>query len=499
MTDIQPSPSRPPSRAPSPRGTKPVTARVTAAVRRGTAQLVALGDRLNLSTFEKLKEGNRQALQVAAKSLSGTFTRPMETLKGLVRGIGDLILRPDKAFGSVAERFRKDPVDGMVGAANLGASYAGLASVALVAVAFLAGPFTAGASLALLPVAGTLGSAAGVTGLAALGVSFAKNQVDIASADTRQELAKEAQELGADYANAGFQVVSVVAGKALQKGAEALKPKNINPSSVQRAYEAVADKVREKLAGQKAATPGGVKTNGMSLDDVRAEGVRQVQEAVDWSVQGDRKLTVLDVDRGSFEGLDNLGDTRLTFHGTREEVRDLIIANGFKNSDIGDFGSGTYLTTSPRTGLVYADDVTFARSLDATKHPTVFTAEVATGKVLDFLESKDQFLRWARERFDPSDLSDPVNQLYANPSVPLNVLVDNSYTRFLPRYAKEMGYDSILIRNAEGLGKDFWVVHDPNRVVIRQAISIDPPTNRELFPSTIDGKVLGTLNQTIED
>jgi hypothetical protein len=497
MTDIHTPPA---NRKPAPtrRGTRPVSAGVTAAMRKGTARLAAVSDRLQLSTFEKLKEGNRKALAVAANSLSSTVTKPLETLKGIGKGIADLLLRPGKAFASVAERFAKDPVDGVVGAANMGASYAGLASAAMVAVAFLAGPFTGGASLALLPLAGTLGSAAGITGLAALGASFAKNQVDIASAETRQELDKEANELGADYANAGVQVITMAAGKALHKGAEALKPKNINPSSVQRAYDVVADKVREKLA-KLQAEHGGVRTTDMSLAEIRAEGIAQVQEAVDWSVQGKRQLSVIDVDRGSFDMLDHVGERHMTFHGTRQEVRDLIIANGFRPSDIGDFGSGVYLGTSPKTGLVYADDVTFARSTGVNAQPVVFTAEVATGKVLDFLAEKDTFLKWAMEHMDPKDLADPINQLYESPSVPLNPFVDNTYTRFLPRYAKEMGYDSILVRNAEGLGKDFWVVHDPNRVLIRQAISVEAPTNRELFPSTIDGRIVGAVNQARQE
>lgn len=493
MNDLQPTGARP-TTSPAPRGTRPVATSVTAAVRRGTARLAALSDRLQLSTMQKLKEGNRRALSIAKDSLANTFNHPMETLRGLVKGIGDMIVRPGKALGAVAERFGTDPVDGMVAGANLGAAYVGLGSAALLAAAFLAAPFTGGASLALLPAAATLGSAAGVTGLVALGASFAKNQVDVATAKTRKELEQEAQELGADYANAGIQVVTVAAGKALHKGAEVIKPKNINPSSVQRAYDVVADKVREKLARQQVEH-GGIKTTDLDLDGVRAEGIKQVQEAVDWSVQGNRQLSVRNVDRGSFDALDDIGERRLTFHGTREEVSELIVANGFRPSDIGDFGSGIYLSTSPKTGLVYADDVTFARSLGTNKHPTVFTAEVATGKVLDFLDHKEEFLKWAKANVDPNDLADPINQLYVKPSVPLNPLVDNTYTRFLPRYAKEMGYDTILVRNAEGLGKDFYVVHDPQRVLIRQAISVDPPTNRELFPSSIDGKVVGALNQ----
>jgi hypothetical protein len=478
------------------RGTQKLSASVTAAMRKGTAKLAAVPDRLQLTTLQKLKEGNRIALASAGNSLAQIVSKPLSLITGVAKGIKSLIVEPDKAFSAVADRFKKHPVDGLIAGANLGASYAGLGSVALVATAFLAAPFTGGASLGLLPVAATLGSAAGITGLVTLGASFGKNQVDIATADTRQELEKEAQELGADYANAGIQAVSYGAGKALHKAAEVIKPKNLTPSSAQRAYDMLADKVREKLARQQADAHGGVKLNDMSLDEIRDEGVRQVQEAMDWSVQGERDLHVVNVDRGSFDALDDLGDRRLAFHGTREEIGDLIQANGFKPSEIGDYGSGVYLGTSPKTGVGYADNVTISRSPNPQAKPVVITTEIATGKVMDYFGEKDRFMAWAKERFDPTDLSDPINAPYIKPAVPVNPLVDNSYTRYLPRYAKEMGYDSILVRDAEGLGKDFWVVHDTERLIIRQAISLDVPTNRELFPSSIDGRVAATITQT---
>lgn len=485
-----------PVASPVKRGTQKLSASVTAAMKKGTAKLKAIPDRLQLSIPQKLKEGNRLALAAAGDNLVKTFSKPLDMLKNVGRGIADLLVRPDKAFAAVGERFKNHPVDGMIAGANLGASYAGLGSLALVAGAFIAAPFTGGASLSLLPLAGTLGSVAGVTGLATLGASFGKNQVDLARAQTRSDLEREAQELGADYANAGIQVVGYGAGKALHKAVDAVKPKNFTPSSAQRAYDMLTDKVREKLGKQYADAHGGVRVNDLSLDEVRNEGVRQVQEAMDWSVQGKRDLHVANVDLGSFDALDDLGDVRLAFHGTREEIGELIKQNGFKPSEIGDYGSGVYLATSPKTGLGYADNVTISRSPNPNAQPVVLTAEVATGKVLDYLSDKDRFLAWAKERFDPTDLTDPINAPYIKPSVPVNPLVDNTYTRYLPRYAKEMGFDSILIRDAEGLGKDFWVVHDTERLIIRQAISLDAPKNRELFPSTIDGRIAANISQT---
>ena len=505
MTDARPGPTARPISPPRHsvplaqkvrQGTQKLSASVTAAMRKGTAKLVAPPDRLQLSTFDKLKEGNRLALASAGNSLSQLLRKPLILITNIGKGIASLILEPGKAFGAVVDRFKKHPVDGLIAGANLGASYAGLGSVALVATAFLAAPFTGGASLSLLPVAATLGSVAGVTGLVTLGASFGKNQIDIATADTREELEQEAEELGADYANAGVQVVTYGASKALQKAADALTPKNVTPSSAQRAYDMLADKVREKLARQQADAHGGVKLNDMSLEEIRAEGIRQVEEALDWSVQGKRDLQVVNLDRGSFDALDEVGDRRLAFHGTREEIGELILANGLKSSEIGDYGSGVYLATSPKTGVGYADNVTISRSPDPTAKPLVLTTEIATGKVMDYLGEKDRFMAWAKERFDPSDLTDPINVPYKKPAVPVNPLVDNSYTRYLPRYAKEMGYDSILVRDAEGLGKDFWVVHDTERLILRQAISLDAPTNRELFPSSIDGRVASAITQT---
>lgn len=475
------------------RGTQKLSASVTAAMRKGTAKLAALPDRLDLTTFQKLKEGNRLALAAAGDNLVKTFSHPLTLIANLARGVGTLITRPGEAFRAVADRFKKDAVDGVISGANLAASYTGLASLALLVGAFVAAPFTAGSSLALLPLAGTLGSVAGVTGLATLGVSIAKNQVDVAGAETRAELEKEAKELGSDYANAGIQVAAFGAGKALHKAVDAVKPKSYTPSSAQRAYDTLADKVRQKLARQQADAHGGTKLNGMSLDEIRAEGIRQVDEAIDWSVQGKREMYVANLDRGSFEGLENVGDRRLAFHGTREEIGELIQQNGFKSSDIGDYGSGVYLSTSAKTGIGYADNVTISRSPNPNAQPVVLTAEVATGNVLDYLAEKDRFLDWAKARFDPTDLTDPINLPYVKPSVPVNPLIDNSYTRYLPRYAKEMGFDSILIRDAEGLAKDYWVVHDTSRLIVRQAISVDAPKNRELLPSTIDGRVPVTL------
>ncbi|HBN09816.1 MAG TPA: hypothetical protein DD435_14585 [Cyanobacteria bacterium UBA8530] len=411
----------------------------------------------------------------------------------MASGVAETVLHPERALASVAERYGKSKVDGAIAASNLGASVTGIGAITLTAGAFLAAPFTGGTSLALLPLAGSVGAVAGVIGLGSLGASILKNQSDIAGAKTPGELEKQSQELGNDFASAGMEVVAGVLGKGVEKGLERV-PKNINPSSLQRTADAGADLVKKKLGLYDKSLPhGGTAVGNLSVEQLRKQGLKEVQEALEWSVQGERAIETLNLDRGSFERLENVGDRRLAFHGTRGDVKELVRQNGLKRSEIGDFGSGVYLAASAKTGLVYADDVTISRSLDSSVKPTVYTAEIATGKVMDLLSEKEAFLKWAKARFNPTDLKDPVNKLYANPSVPLNPLIDTSWNRFIPRYMSEMGFDSLLIRDAEGLGKDFWMVRDPGRIILRQEISFDPPSQRALLPETF----VGSLNENV--
>jgi hypothetical protein len=211
-------------------------------------------------------------------------------------------------------------------------------------------------------------------------------------------------------------------------------------------------------------------------------------------VQGKRPLKVEDLDMGSFAGVERLGEHRMVFHGTRSEISPLIRQNGLKVSDIGDYGSGLYFGGSAKIGVNYADDVSLGRSASATNRPAVYVAEMAPGKVLDYVSQKDDFLAWAKARFDPTDLSDPLNKLYHDPSVPVSKMVDNTWTRYLPQYCKEMGYDSILIRDWDGPGLDYWVVHDPKRVVLRQEIVVDAPENKFLVPPGFNGQIEATLH-----
>lgn len=452
------------------------------AVKKGTARLVA--DTLQLSTGEKLKEGNQRAVKQAVQTLENTVTHPFQTLADTAKGIVQTIVHPEQALKQVQTRFEGDPVDGLIASTNLGAAWAGLGAIALTAGALLAAPFTGGASLGLLPVAGTIGSVAGAAGLGTMGASFLKNQHDIATATTKEELSKESQELAGDYANAGLTALSAGVGKVAHKTWQEVKPKNLNPASAQRNAVRVEAKIREKTGIPEARSNGGTIVDDLSLEGFRKQALGEVSDALEQSAQGKRSLEVTDLDRGSFEGIDDLGERRIAFHGTREEVKGLIRENGFKNSSIGDYGSGIYLGSSADVGVNYADDVVLGRA-DAASRPLVYTAEIAPGKVMDYFVEKDDFLAWAKERFDPTDLSDPVNQLYVKPEVPVSPWIDNTWTRYLPRYAKEKGFDSILVRDIDGPGRDYWVLHDPKRVIVRQEIAFDAPQNRELFPSSI--------------
>lgn len=200
------------------------------AVRRGTAKLFMKADQLELSTAGKLAEGNKMAVNQAANTLVKTVTHPFEAFKGIGETLFNMVFHPIEAFQEAGEIFDKDPIDGTVMGANITASWLGLSALMLAAGATLAAPFTAGASLALLPTAASLGGVAGTIGTVALGTSFFKNQLDIASATTKEELVRESNQLGDDLANYGFSLI-------LEKGADRLKgqpipDEAINPSLI---------------------------------------------------------------------------------------------------------------------------------------------------------------------------------------------------------------------------------------------------------------------------
>lgn len=454
-------------------------------------------DALTLSTGQKLVAGNRLALKAAGSTLLGFVTHPLQTLKSMASGAFDVIANPRRLQASMKAAFEKSPVDGAIQGVMLGASITGVAALLAMGVAYGAAFFTGGASLAILPAAGVAASWAGTLGVVAMGASFVKNQVDVATAKTQSGLEQQSQELGQDMASLGLAGTTAAVSHGLGAAVRKVKPKNVNPSAAQRAAYRVKNQVKDKVVHPAPAVPAanrGIKIDGKTRDHFRQRATQEVSDALKESVQGARPLKVDDLDMGGFEGVARLGEHRMVFHGTRSEISPLIRQNGLKVSDIGDYGSGLYFGGSAKIGVNYADDVTIGRSASATNRPAVYVAELAPGKVLDYVSQKDAFLQWAKARFDPTDLSDPLNKLYHNPSVPVSKMVDNTWTRYLPQYCKEMGYDSILIRDWDGPGLDYWVVHDPKRVVLRQEIVVDAPENKFLVPPGFNGLVGATLH-----
>lgn len=253
------------SRSPSviQRGTRKL-AQAVQAVKQGTAQLL-MPDALNLSTAQKLSEGNKRAVHYAADSLLATLSHPWETLKNTMKAIADVVVYPEKAFAQVASAFKKNPVEGAIAGGNLFATYGGLAAVALSLGALVAAPFTGGGSLALLSVATTVGSAAGVSCLGAMGVSFFKNQVDVANAKTMSELEEESRQLGDDYTNVAITAMSAGVDKGIEKGLKMMKPNALSEAAL-RAREAT-------------------KAKNLPIDDICQEALQETQGSIFQSLQ----------------------------------------------------------------------------------------------------------------------------------------------------------------------------------------------------------------------
>lgn len=476
---------------------KPIAKPVAATPKQEGASRKLGGDELQLSTGAKLIEGNKRALKVAGESLLSIVAHPLQTLKSMASGAVDMVANPKRFVMSVQEAAQKSPVDGAIQGLMVGSSLVGVAALLTMGVAYGAALFTGGASLAILPAAGMAATWSGFLGVGAMGASFVKNQVDVATAKTKAELERESQELGQDFSSLGLVGTTTAVAHGVGALARKYKPKNVNPSAAQRAAYRVQHQLKDKVDGfnpQQPAANRGIKIDGKGRDQFRTRAAQEIKEALADSVQGPRPVTVNDLDMGSFEGVQRLGEHRMVFHGTRSEISPLIRENGLKVSHIGDYGSGLYFGGSAKIGVNYADDVTIGRSVSASNRPVVYVAEVAPGKVLDYVSQKDAFLKWAKARFDPTDLSDPLNKLYHDPSVPVSKMVDNTWTRYLPQYCQEMGYDSILIRDWDGPGLDYWVVHDPKRVVLRQEILVGSPENKFLVPPGFDGHISATLH-----
>lgn len=245
------------------RGTRKL-AQAVQAVKQGTAQLL-MPDALNLTTAQKLGEGNKRALNYAVDTLTATISHPWETLKNTFKAIKDVVVYPEKALEQVVSAFKKNPVEGLVAGGNLFATYGGLAAVALSLGALIAAPFTGGGSLALLSVATTIGSAAGASCLGAMGVSFFKNQVDVANAKTVSELEKESRELGDDYTNVAITAMSAGVDKGIEKGLKMVKPNSVAEAAL-RAREAT-------------------KAKNLPIDEICQEALQEAQGSIFQSLQ----------------------------------------------------------------------------------------------------------------------------------------------------------------------------------------------------------------------
>lgn len=173
-------------------------------------------DALTLSPGAKLVEGNQRAVSQAWASARALGGDPRETLKAIALGTWRLMSNPLAVVSDALKNGRRDPLGTAIDIGGLVGTYAGIAALPLAAAAYLAAPATGGASMALLPIATQIGSVAGAICLTTLGLSFAKNQVDLANAKTMAELEAQSAELAGDVLDAGITF-------GINGGAQALK------------------------------------------------------------------------------------------------------------------------------------------------------------------------------------------------------------------------------------------------------------------------------------
>ncbi len=435
-------------------------------------------DRLTLSG--RLAAGNKLALRHAGGQVRAFAAHPLRALGAAAGAIAGSMLHPVQAAGTVAAAFTRDPVDGLIQGAHLGSLWLAVGSVGVLGTSFALAPFTAGASLAWLPLAGSLGAAAAAGGAGALGVSLAKNEVDIARARTAADLDEQARELGNDVLNAGLLAAAGGAGKAFRSAYTGSRfARKVNPASLKRvsgrANAGLWAQVSRRLGIRPAAAgPAPVLKSQAAM---KARAAFEVQRYLDGNPLGRRTVRdVADLSGPAKSAAKAPGNLRLAYHGTQEKFAAGIRKGGLKPSDIGDYGSGIYLGNKPEVAINYADDAYIA-------HPgpgdgIVYSVEFAPGRVLDFLAKKKAFEAWAKARFNPADASDAVNRLYTGSRTSVSPIVDVRWTRYINRYMAEKGYDSALIRNRDALRADYWMVPDPARVRLLQEFRFAQPTNR---------------------
>jgi hypothetical protein len=420
----------------------------------------AEGDRLRLSAGARLWEGNKRAARTAGGILGWMVRHPEQAVTGIGKAMFRLAFTPWKAAGDVAARFRQDPVDGVILGTGMLAGFAGLASLGLGLAAVAAAPLTAGASLAVLPALGTVASVTGMVGLGSLGASIVKNQVDVARARTGAELAEQSAELGQDLANAGLAVATWGVGKGLKAGVRRLSGQRGAAAKFHHDSVVSGNKLADRLGRpSNGVAEGGRATAGMTGEALRAEAAGRVEAAIARTPHGARGMKVQAIDGPSLAGVPEAGEVRLAYQGRAGRTVPKVLENGLRPSAEGNYGPGVYLGSSADVAVRYADDF-FAQQRTG-EAAGVFAVEMAPGKVFDWFKQKGEFHAWLDGRKD----------------VPPDAL------QLLPTFAREKGYHSIFVRAVEGKGHDYWVVHDPARVALRQLHVIDPPPNVAILPN----------------
>ena len=405
------------------------------------------------STADKLIYANKEAVIQTGKNLKEAVTHPIKTVFSSVKQVGNIFIHPVNTAKNIAENFKKDKVDGIMQGCNIATTVASVSSIALGVGACVAAPFTAGASLALLPVAATIGGVSGTAGLALMGGSLMKNQVDCAKAKTLDRLNSEVGQIASDYTGAVTVAVSYGAMKGISYAKSQIAiGKKINPASV------------ERVSRRYGVKDGNGHCDPPALKETLAKSNREIAKI-------DELKSVPDA------------DTVTLYHGTTAEVADSITQNGFKSSDIGDYGSGVYLTDNPKAALNYADD----RFYTSNAQPSIVVSKVKVGKVLDYKLVKDDFLSWAKSKFNPADLSDDINVIYKNSKTPMSPWMDTTWNRYLPRYMDEFGYSSIVIKAEEGVGYNYWVIPDSSKINITQNVTLATPkvSFNPIAPATV--------------
>lgn len=436
--------------------------------------------------------GNGEALRLAGSTLSQAVRHPLTTAKTMAGDMLHLVTRPGETVGNVLKAGKANKIEGLTQGATVASAYGGLAAAGLMATAYLAAIPTRGRSFALLATAGQVGRVSGQVGLTAMAGSFLHHETQVALAPDAATRQTKAKQLAGDYVNATMVAGAMAGGAAAGAVWKRYLPKNVNPGCGQRVADRLHGRLATKLGVADKTTPlRGRSLEGLDLEGMRAAALQDVKTAMQQGPQGGKILKVTNVDRGSFDGITNLGERRVMYHGTRIAHAESIAQSGLRPSKYGDFGDGVYLGDTATIGENYASTVAMR---EKPYQRALFTMEVATGKVFDFHTGKADFLKWAKERFDPTDMSLDLNRTYANlPKTSTSPFADLTWNRYLKLYCQEKGFDSIRIRDWDGIGQDYFVVHDPRRIILRQQILMDPPTVTTTVPTGINGRLAGVV------